>query len=142
MGFLSCVYVFQLSSNVNGRNIPDEYWKDVLIVEQKSREAIGGLLNSISAKLPPLEKRTKNRDMSLQAKGSQEDHFDKDFEPRLNISVYEGDGVNPEEESKDSFVKDFEPRPNISVYQPEEEGKKLFPKAFDPRPSATNNGHQ
>ncbi|XXG49411.1 hypothetical protein AAC387_Pa02g3602 [Persea americana] len=63
--------------------------------------------------------------MSLQAKGPQEDHFDKDFEPRPNISVYEGDGVQPEEESKDSFAIDFEPRPNISIHQPEEKGRSI-----------------
>jgi len=59
---------------------------------------------------------------------NKEEKFVKDFEPRPNISAYDGDA------SEKSFVTDFEPRPNISAYDDNHE-EKSFVKDFEPRPN-------
>nr|GEX69178.1 hypothetical protein [Tanacetum cinerariifolium]GEX69184.1 hypothetical protein [Tanacetum cinerariifolium] len=66
--------------------------------------------------------------------GLKAEKFDKEFEPRPNISTYDnGASLN----GKKTSQGEFEPRPNVSVYDNGVglNGKKTVENEFEPRPN-------
>ncbi|GAB4837923.1 hypothetical protein Ancab_027451 [Ancistrocladus abbreviatus] len=117
---------------IEGRKDPGEYWKGIMN-DQQMPEAIKGFMHDGDQET---EKTKHCLDQIDAVHHGDEKSFDKDFEPRPNVSVYHGEVV-PDE--KKSFVKDFEPRPNVSVYHDgvASEDKKSFAKDFEPRPNVS-----
>ncbi|KAM7474987.1 hypothetical protein LguiB_022230 [Lonicera macranthoides] len=137
-----------IASTTYARPDPSEYWRDMM-KDQQMPEAIQGLVNNAANKKSDCHTSVK-AETSDKLKG--EKSFVKDFEPRPNVSAYDGDDKKLSKENK-SFVNDFEPRPNISSYNNGAglkggDDKKLskenksFVNDFEPRPnvSSYNNG--
>ncbi|KAI3769783.1 hypothetical protein L6452_00896 [Arctium lappa] len=65
--------------------------------------------------------------------------FDKDFEPRPDATIYDNGTGLKGLKGKRTFDKDFEPRPDVTVYDNGTglKGKRTFEKDFEPRPDVT-----
>ncbi|KAF5443507.1 hypothetical protein F2P56_036057 [Juglans regia] len=131
MALIFSVLLIAADHSIEARKDLGEYWISVMKEEPKP-EALQVLVpldsspsqlnkNADDCHTPELGAEINKLDQLVEDFKHKADHdhhkqrFVKDFEPRPNVSAYDGDNdVGHESEKK--FIKDFEPRPNVSAY--------------------------
>ncbi|KAF5443965.1 hypothetical protein F2P56_036478 [Juglans regia] len=147
------VLLIAVDHSIEARKDPGEYWISVM-KEQPMLEALQVLVPDLDSSPSQLNKNVDDCHTSELGsdinkldqlhvedfKHKDHDHkqrFAKDFEPRPNVSLYNGDDI-VDHESEKKFVKDFEPRPKAYTDDHVQGSKeRAFAEEFEQAPDAT-----
>ncbi|XP_041016289.1 organ-specific protein P4-like [Juglans microcarpa x Juglans regia] len=146
------VLLIAADHSIEARKDPGEYWISVM-KEQPMPEALQVLVPELDSSPSQLNKNADDCHTSelgveinkldqlvedfKHKDHDHKQHFVKDFEPRPNVSPYDGDDIVGHESEK-KFVKDFEPRPKAYTDDLVQASKeRTFAEEFEQAPDAS-----